>query len=44
LEAYPLKNFELDSGFRRRDEKKKGFFHYVIPAQAGIQDKKNVSI
>jgi hypothetical protein len=28
----------LDSGFRRRDENRKGIVLFVIPAQAGIQE------
>jgi hypothetical protein len=36
----PFKNFELDSGFRRSDERWKGkvWFFFVIPVEAGIQD------
>jgi hypothetical protein len=36
--AFPFENLELDSGFRRRDEYKKGIGFFVIPAQAGIQE------
>ena len=36
LMAYPYKTFQLDSGFRRRDEFEAPSL-FVIPAKAGIQ-------